>query len=326
MSELRDGERDEDKRKPPRAGFSVGPAQGTFCRAGACAATGHPLLRLQSIHGNAWVSRQVETGRFADAGARPSRQVSRPPVAQRQHGPSVVQRLNTGEDYYFTKLQANKSSQAFRKTPEMSSFLGNLRQYTMLTNNAASLRGLGNLTQRIGILNGSALKLPDAAERVSSQAALGGIEELIHTALDDISQERAALGQLATDNSLDTSGMTFQQALFATRAGVPLADVLNQQSLATGAGTNPAGNPERLGGGQVSEVTALDYNAPQTRTGRQRRVFKPNEVKPGTVAGRLDKDNVQTAYRVLAASRLEQLIQNYMQGAKQVYTKPGRPG
>ena len=50
----------------------------------------------------------------------------------------------------------------------------------------------------------------------------------------------------------------------------------------------------------MSQVTALDY---QGANGSERKVFKPNEVNPGTVAGELDKLNVQTAVRALASRR-----------------------
>ena len=140
-------------------------------------------------------------------------------------------------------------------------------------------------------------------------------DELVETITDDVAQEATAYPVLQADAGLPASGLRIAPALFSARAGVARPSLLTSGSLAPAAGPGAQpGNPVRLGGGQVSEVTALTYQAPFGR-----RVFKPNEVKPATVAGELDAANVQSAYRVMASGRVEQLIRGQMAVANQAF-------
>ena len=264
----------------------------------------------QAVVGNAWVARTVSEG-----GARHSRA-----------GAPVVQRMSTTEAYYQNTLGTKGIANAFRIHPTMRAFISNLTQYNLLSRNAANTQSVRTMTDRLNAVARHAFNLVGVRDEVEQEFPNPDqndqqlIERAIRAAIEDVNQEERALQQLSIDPNLNGSGMTWQQAIFASRAGVPLTSVKTDQSLAPGTNGQQVGNPKRLGGGQVSEVTALDYNEPNAPGGRERRVFKPNEVNPGTVAGELDDKNVQTSFRVVAAARVQELIRQQMQIANRQFT------
>ena len=268
------------------------------------------ILQLQREVGNQVVARTLE--------------------ADRRHHAPAIQRMNTSEAYYQNSLHRARID-GFAREPAMSRFISNLRMYTLLAANRASRGGAQSLIERLRVLMSACMDLPEAKDnyilkvngsRLSEREkaiAREGLDQLVPTALDDVQQEIVAISTLYTNPQLDTAGMTWQQALFFARAGVPLDQVLREGNLAPGKDGGPAGDPEKLGGGQVSEVTAMTFNT--GRGGTERQVFKPNEVNPDVSAGKLDDLNIQTAYRNLAAGRVEGLIADAMARANRDYEK-----
>ncbi len=260
------------------------------------------ILQLQSTHGNQFVLQMLRQGQ----------------IPAQTSKPKPIQRLNTTENYYYKTTEKVRESNAklikkMRKKPEYSGLLSNVRMYHMLANNPFSRANAGKLLERLdniyryaGQLDGFVFKY----RRSMNNRTYKMLDNMTQTALDDVRQDRDAITALVSNNAIADGSITWKEGLFVTRAGIPIESILTNDDLAPGVDGSEVGNPESLGGGAISDVTALDYSTEDG--GSERRVFKPHEVEAATPETSVDGFNVQSTYRALATSRVHQLIATKM--------------
>ncbi|GAB1421442.1 hypothetical protein MASR2M15_16070 [Anaerolineales bacterium] len=253
------------------------------------------LMQMQRVQGNAYINRML------DASNSPR-----------------IQRLNTSESYYYNTIahvaEYEPAKANIKQTPEWRGFLSKLSIYAMFLNQGFNRAKIGEMKGHLKPVIEKAFDL--RAYLSTNYPRDHDLQNMGFTATDDLQQETVSLDFLAGDLTLMDGALTWQQALFYARAGVSPSAALGMGDLAPGTGTNEVGNPKTLGGGQVSEVIALDFATPTG--GVEKKVFKPNEVNPSESLS-FDKFNTQTAYRALAVSRVESLIAANLRAANKTY-------
>jgi len=265
------------------------------------------ILQLQATHGNQYVLQMM-------------RQNQAPKESQKSGSKAVIQRLNTNEAYYYnttekikTDAQRNEPTIAtLRSNATYNGLLSNVRMYHLLTNNPFQRANIGVLKDKLDSIYSYATQLDGVIfqmRRKFNKHENAKLDNMVQTALDDVRQERTAITFLVNDHNLIDGSISWKEALFVARAGISPTAILSETDLAPGTDDNEVGNPESLGGGAISEVTALDYSTEDGDS--ERRVFKPNEVGAGA-PGSIDNENVQSTYRALATSRVHQLIATKM--------------
>lgn len=259
------------------------------------------ILQLQSTHGNQFVLQMLRKNQA--------------PTSSQSH--SKIQRLSTTETYYYAttekfREQNEEPMAQLRAHPSYRGLVSNVRMYNMLARNIFNRASAGPLTEKLDKIHSHAAQLDGFVfkkRRSFSSHASKALDNMVQTALDDVKQERDAINALINNGDVADGTISWKEGIFTTRAGVSPTSILTEDNLADGTDDNEVGNPESLGGGAISEVTALDYETEDG--GSERRVFKPNEVEAET-PGSIDDKNVQSTYRALATSRVHQLIAGKM--------------
>lgn len=241
-------------------------------------------------------------------------------LARRQtvsKAPQGIQRLSVDENYFYGSTEKDVNTKDLRLSPAYKKLVANIRMYHLLANNPVTVNGASALLQKLTTIENAVkefdvdiFRLVRKADRAGKKSQFVYLEDVTITTLDDVKQDREAISAIQSNPAFRINRMTWRDALFIARLGETPDSILTEGDLAAGQGTNDVGNPEKLGGGMISEVTALDYQ--QDGGGSKRRVFKPNEKAPGSPIDSINKLNVQTTYRAMAVSRVNAMIKAKM--------------
>lgn len=240
--------------------------------------------------------------------------------------PASIQRLTTDESYYYHATESDSVNvKDLRDTQAFKKLVSNIRMYHLLSQNQFMRTNLSTMLSKLDVIyraaelfDGEAFKVARKAERLLDPTDIRykdmiGTLKIAEVAMDDVNQEREAIKTIQKTEAFRDGELTWKDALFLARMGETPDTILTEGDLAGGNGTNDAGNPENLTGGAVSEVTALDYQ--ESEGGSKRRVFKPNEEKAQTPLETVKSSNVQSTYRAMAISRVNEMIKTKMNEA-----------
>jgi hypothetical protein len=286
------------------------------------ASTEERVLQMQRLIGNRATIEHIQR---QGIGAKPTTI----PQVQRQAAPAIhnraakptIQRLNQGETYYYNQIK--RDAEMLTKHAKVRAFIGVVSAYeTFVKNNRIAVNKLNNVTAQVQKLYDAAMRFRgymvfeaqrdiqnSNSDQVMKGTATSLAPKLGESAMEDATKEMTGLQELTTDPRFGELQMTWSQGIFLVRGGVMPSTILGTDDLAEGVDGQEPGNPKNLSGGQMGQVTALDFR--DEEGGSKRGVFKPNEMNVG--GGEDDiRNSAVTSYRVMAAARVEQLLKAKM--------------
>lgn len=273
----------------------------------------HEIIQMQRMFGNRYVRELIKPSVPKISAAHSTTQ-------------SHIQRLNYGEEHYQNTLKRG-SIPGLANKPAVKNFFDRLSIYQDMVNTQTfPARDMEKVLVRLQRLNDSALNLLEYARSDELKAILeshftkpsifkiaqSAIERVGKHAVEDATLEYQALQQIQTMNGLGQprQSLSLEQAIFLVRSGSDLTTILGDNDLAPGENGNEEGNPQELGGGQITKPVGLDF---LENGQKKRRVFKGNEMttKEGPGAD-IDLTAVYSVTRVMAGARVQALIKQKM--------------
>lgn len=274
----------------------------------------HEIIQMQRTFGNRYV-----------------RELMKPPAPKISTTHSTtshprIQRLNYGEVHY-QNLVKRGGLRGLEEKPAVKNFFDRLSIYQEMVNTQSFPTGdIEKVLVRLERLNQSALNLLEyvRSDELKSilekhftketllKKAQSAVEQIGRHAVEDAALEYQALQQIQTMSGLGNprQSLSLEQTIFLVRSGADLTTILGDNDLAPGENGNEMGNPQELGGGQVSKPVGLDF---LEQGQKKRRVFKGNEMttETGPSHGILLTAVYSTA-RVMAGARVQALIKQKM--------------